>query len=248
MERLAGKVAIVTGAASGIGRATTKRFVAEGARVVATDVAEEQLAEEFDDVGTVTTVVADVTAGETPDLLVRTALERFSGLDVLVNNAGIVDRFLPVGEMTDELWARVLEVNLGAPFRLARAAVRVMLERGHGVIVNVGSVAGARGGRGGAAYTASKHGLRGLTENLSATYAPSGIRSVLVAPGGVETGIGLGGEPSELGMETLQKSLVCSVRTAAPEELAAVILFAASDEASFISGEEIVADGGWTVV
>jgi NAD(P)-dependent dehydrogenase (short-subunit alcohol dehydrogenase family) len=248
MDRLADKVAVITGAASGIGRATAERFVDEGARVIAADLDGDKLTEAFAGVGAVATVAADVTAPETPDALVRTALDRFSGLDILVNNAGIVDRFLPVGEMTDELWAHVLDVNLNAPFRIARSAVRVMLERGAGVIVNVGSVAGARGGRGGAAYTASKHGLRGLTESLSATYAPAGIRSVLVAPGGVETGISLGGEPSELGMATLEKSLVSNVRFASAEELANVILFLASDEASFISGAEIVADGGWTVL
>jgi NAD(P)-dependent dehydrogenase (short-subunit alcohol dehydrogenase family) len=247
MARLGDKTAIITGAASGIGRATARRFVEEGARVVASDLDAGKLSDEFGAVEGVVTVPADVTEPATPDLLVQAALEHFGHLDILVNNAGIVDRFLPVGEMTDEIWDSVLDVNLNAPFRLARRAVPVMLERGAGVIVNVGSIAGARGGRGGAAYTASKHGLRGLTENLSATYAPLGLRSVLVAPGGVETGISLGGEPSELGMATLEKSLVCSVRFASAEELASVILFVASDEASFISGAEIVADGGWTV-
>jgi NAD(P)-dependent dehydrogenase (short-subunit alcohol dehydrogenase family) len=149
--------------------------------------------------------------------------------------------------MTDELWARVMDINLNAPFRLCRAAIPVMLESGGGVIVNVGSVAGARGGRGGAAYTTSKHGLRGLTENIAAVYARAGIRAVLVAPGGVATGISLGGETSDLGMAALQRSLACNVRIAEPAEVANVILFAASDEASFVNGEEIVADGGWTV-
>jgi NAD(P)-dependent dehydrogenase (short-subunit alcohol dehydrogenase family) len=247
MDRLAGKAAIVTGAASGIGRATTLRFVEEGARVLASDLDVGKLGEAFESREGVVAVPADVTEPATPELLVQSALDHFGALDILVNNAGIVDRFLPVGEMTDEIWEQVLDVNLNAPFRLARRAVPVMLEHGSGVIVNVGSIAGARGGRGGAAYTTSKHGLRGLTENLSATYAPLGLRSVLVAPGGVETGISLGGEPSALGMETLEKSLVCSVRFASAEELANVILFVASDEASFISGAEVVADGGWTV-
>jgi NAD(P)-dependent dehydrogenase (short-subunit alcohol dehydrogenase family) len=247
MARLDGKTAVVTGAAGGIGLATVRRFVEEGARVVATDVAGDRLEAALGGEAAVVRVAADITASDTPARLVEAAASLSGRFDVLVNNAGVVDRFLPVGEMTDELWARVMDINLHAPFRVCRAAIPVMLAAGGGVIVNVGSVAGARGGRGGAAYTASKHGLRGLTENIAAVYAPAGIRAVLVAPGGVDTGISLGGEPSELGMAALQRSLACNVRVAQPEEVANVILFAASDEASFVNGEEIIADGGWTV-
>ena len=247
MDRLSGKVAIVTGAAKGIGLATCRRFLREGAVTVATDVEGERLEEALGGEAGVSTVTAEITDPAAPDLLVGAALERHGRLDILVNNAGIVDRFLAVAEMPDEVWERVMEVNLSAPFRLCRRAIPEMMAEGGGVIVNVGSVAGARGGRGGAAYTASKHALRGLTENMAATYGPSGLRAVLVAPGGVETGISLGGEASEVGMAALQKTLACNVRMAQPEELADVILFLASDEASFINGEEVVADGGWTI-
>jgi NAD(P)-dependent dehydrogenase (short-subunit alcohol dehydrogenase family) len=245
MDRLSGKVAIITGAASGIGLATTKRFIDEGASVVATDLKADVLELQLEGSGAVP-VAVDITDPRAPDLLVRKALEHFGKLDIVINNAGIVDRLLPVVEMTDEVWERVFDVNLKAPFRLCREAIPTMLEAGGGVIVNVGSIAGARGGRGGAAYTASKHGLRGLTENIAAVYAPQGIRAVLVAPGGVQTGISLGGEASEVGMALLQKTLATNVRFATPDELAGIILFLASEEAGFINGAEIVADGGWT--
>ncbi|HEY6957761.1 MAG TPA: SDR family oxidoreductase, partial [Candidatus Limnocylindria bacterium] len=163
----------------------------------------------------------------------------------LVNNAGIMDRFLPAGELTDELWNKVIAVNLTAPMLLCRAALPHLIAS-KGVIVNVSSIGGLFGGRAGAAYTASKHGLIGLTKNIAATYAADGVRAVAVAPGGVNTGISIGGEPSARGYAALQKSLTAAVRMAEPCELAAVITFVASGEASFVNGEVLVADGGWT--
>lgn len=242
--RLDGKVAVITGSDRGIGKATVERFVQEGARVVAADLAPSGL-KEFEKDERVAIVLGDVTVRSDAERMIATAIERFGKLDVLVNNAGVMDRFLPVGELTDELWNKVIAVNLTAPMLLCRAALPHLVAA-KGVIVNVSSIGGLFGSRAGAAYTASKHGLIGLTKNIATTYAADGVRAVVVAPGGVNTGISIGGEPSARGYAALQKTLGASVRMAEPGELASVITFLASDEASFVNGEVLVADGGWT--
>ncbi|HLG69663.1 MAG TPA: SDR family oxidoreductase [Chloroflexota bacterium] len=241
---LTGKVALVTGAGKGMGRATAERFLAAGAKVVATDAVPDGL-ESFAGRERATTMVADVSRRSDVESMIELARQRFGRLHVLVNNAGIMDRFLPVGEVTDDVWNHVLAVNLTGPMMASRAAIPLMLETGGGVIINVASVGGLHGGRAGAAYTASKHGLVGLTRNIAATYAREGIRCVAVCPGGVNTGISIGGEPSARGFETLNRTLASNVRMGEPEELAQVIAFLASDEASFVNGAVIVADGGW---
>ncbi len=242
--RLDGKVAVVTGADKGIGKAIVDRFLTEGARVVAADLGPTGCAQ-YEKDPRVAIVLGDVTIRADVDRMIGTAVERFGRLDILVNNAGIVDRFLPVGELTDEMWNKVLAVNLTGPMLLSRAAMPHLIAS-KGVIVNVSSVGGLFGARAGAAYVASKHGLIGLTKNIAVTYAKDGVRAVAVAPGGVSTGIGLGGEPSARGYEALNKTLAASVRMAEASEIASVVAFVASSDASFVSGEVIVADGGWT--
>ncbi len=241
--RLDDRVVIITGTGSGIGLAMTEKFLEAGARVIAADAVDERLAQFYERPG-VTAVHADVTSQADINILVSTA-ERLGRLDVVCNNAGIVDRFLPAGEMTDEVWNRVLDVNLTGPMRLARAAIPLMLRAGRGVIINTASVAGLAGGRAGAAYTASKHGLIGLTQNIAATYGRDGIRCVAIAPGAVNTGISPGGEPSQRGYATLTSTLSTNIRTAEPVEIANVAVFLSSDEASFVNGTVLVADGGW---
>lgn len=244
-QRLAGRVAIITGAGHGIGAAIARRFLAEGASVVALDVNAEGLAE-FAGHPKAAIMAADVASREAVEGAVSAAVERFGKLDVLVNNAGVMDAFRPVTEVSDELWAHVLSVNLTGPMMLTRAAIPVMIQAGGGAIVNIASIGGITGGRAGAAYTTSKHGLIGLTRNTAASYVKDGIRCNVLCPGAVDTGIPLGGDPSPRGYATLNATLAANPGQAAPDALAGVVAFLASSEASFVNGAVIVADGGWT--
>lgn len=240
-----GKVVVVTGAGSGIGRATAKLLLASGARVVAADYKPDGL-EELGSSPELGTVQGDVSVRADAERMVTAAVERFGRIDALCNVAGIMDAFVPVGDLTDAQWTRVLAVNLTGPMLTCRAAIPLMLGSGGGAIVNVASVGGFLGSRGGAAYTTSKHGLIGLTRNIAATYGRDGIRAVAVCPGAVDTGIPLGGDPSPRGYKAIETTLGANPRMAKPDEIAAVIRFLLSDDASFVNGAAVVADGGWT--
>ena len=248
--RHTGRTALVTGAASGIGRATAVRLAAEGARVVAVDLHADPLDRVVKElVGSGVEAVAvpgDITRQEVVDAAVAACSGR---LDVLVNNAGIMDYFLPVDSVDDETWARVLDVNTTAVMRFCRAAVPVMKEVGGGAIVNVASAAAIMGGAAGVAYTASKHAVVGITRNIAVLYAPDGIRCNAVCPGGVDTNIAEGGAvPREPWVfERLSAtSYPRAQRTAGPDELAATISWLASSEASDVSGAVLPVDGGWS--
>jgi NAD(P)-dependent dehydrogenase (short-subunit alcohol dehydrogenase family) len=244
--RHTGRVALVTGAASGIGRATALRFAAEGARVVATDGNAEGLATLVADVGSsISTIAGDLRDAAFIDRLVTEA-EAIGPVAVLANVAGIMDHFVPVGEVDDAMWENVLAVNLTAPMRMCRVFLPLMAGRGDGRIVNVASIAGLGGSGAGAAYITSKHGVIGLTRHIAYTYGPQNIRCNAVCPGGVETGIGASAEPTvPWAYERQLLALALAGRTAAPDEIAAVISWLASDEASNVNGTIMPADGGW---
>lgn len=241
--RLQNTIAIVTGAGSGIGLATTKHLLSEGAKVIGGDINPAHL-EVLQGLDGVIPVHADVTKQEDVDALV-TAAKAAGGLDIVVNNAGIVDAMLPVGEVSDEVWNRIFNVNVNGTMRLCRAAVPLMIAAKHGVIVNIASVGGLTGAKGGAAYVASKHAIVGLTKNIAATYGTDGIRCVAVAPGAVDTGIPIGGQPSERGFAAMNRILPSNPRAGTADEIAAVVTFLASSDASFINGTVVVVDGGW---
>lgn len=245
-ERFTGRTVLVTGAGSGIGRATAVRLLDEGATVVATDVVAERLADlaAAAPADRLRTVVGDVADQGTIGTLVDTCAGR---LDGLANVAGIMDGFLPAGEVDDETWDRVLRVNLTAPLRLIRATLPLLLDGG-GAIVNVASEAALRGSAAGAAYTASKHGLLGLTRSTAFLYGPQGVRTNAVAPGPVATGIEA---PmlSPLAAGRVGPLLqVVGLQIAQPEQLAAAIVWLLSDEASNVNGAVLPSDGGWSVV
>jgi NAD(P)-dependent dehydrogenase (short-subunit alcohol dehydrogenase family) len=249
---LAGRSVIVTGAGSGIGRATALAFAAEGARVLVADLnaegAEKVVKEIAAAGGTAVAVTGDLSEQAVVDRVSATAVEQFGGVDVLVNNAGIMDRMSAVGEVGDAEWERVIRVNLTAPFLLTRAVLPHMLEAGKGAIVNTASEASLRGSAAGAAYTASKHGIAGLTKSLAVTYRDKGIRANAIAPGGTKTAITVDADRDALGPQVLA-SYMGNVGTAAEaEEQAAAILFLASDAASNINGAILPVDNGWAAV
>ena len=248
--KLEGKVAVVTGAGSGIGRAIATLFVQEGAKVVATDLVPaglESLAAELgaSGPGSLTTITGDVSKREDAEKMVDVAVSSDGTIDILINNAGIMDNFVPVADIDDALFERVLGVNLWGPMYTMRKALAVMLEKGSGSIVNIASVAGLEGGRGGSSYTASKHGVIGLSMATAFAYAQKGIRCNVIAPGPVATNIAVP-NPNPFGMSRSQLTFATIVRQGQPSELANAALFLASDDASFVNGAVLVVDGGWT--
>jgi NAD(P)-dependent dehydrogenase (short-subunit alcohol dehydrogenase family) len=254
MTGLAGSSVVVTGAGSGIGRATALRFAREGARVVVADLNADSAG---DTVGAITAaggaavaVTGDLSEPAVVDQVVSTAVDTFGGLDVLVNNAGIMDRMTAAADVTDAEWERIIRVNLTAPFQLTRAVLPHMLAKGKGAIVNTASEAGLRGSASGTAYTVSKHGIVGLTKSIAIMYRNSGIRANAIAPGGTMTNISasMGSAPEGHGIEVLGPYMKNVGRVAEADEQAAAIVFLASDAASNINGVILPVDNGWSAV
>ena len=244
LGRFDGKTVIVTGAGSGIGRATASRVAREGGTVIAVDVSAERLAEFAASLPDyhIVTVTGDITNSQDIQKIVAAAEGR---VDALGNVAGIMDNMTPLHEVSDEVWDRVMNVNVTGMMKLSRAVLPLMLEKNKGAIVNVGSEASLRGSAAGAAYTASKHAVIGLTKSSAFMYGPSGIRINAVAPGAVMTNIEARFE-SKLGEERVNAALGIMPDAATPEELAASITFLLSDDSVNINGAIVASDGGWS--
>jgi len=244
-EPLAGRVAIVTGASSGIGRAVAEELVARGARVVVTSRSQARAQATASELGAgALGIAAQLTELDAPAVLVDRVLDELGRLDVLVNNAG-------AGQVADSAtldpaeWQRIIDVNLTTPFRCAQAAARPMLAAGRGVIVNISSLTGHIGLARRAAYTAAKHGIEGLTKTLAVEWAARGVRVVSVAPAYVATELLAG--TSKAGSFTLEDvaGRTPMRRLAEPAEVARVVGFLVSDDASFVTGSSVLVDGGW---
>ncbi|MEJ5254023.1 MAG: glucose 1-dehydrogenase [Acidimicrobiales bacterium] len=246
--RFEGRVALVTGGASGIGRATVEQLAADGARVVVADLDDAGGADVVDAVraagGEAVFVRTDVAVPDDVDAMVATAVGRFGRLDVAVNNAARPGTYAPLAEQTIEDWERTIAVNLTATFLCLRAEIPPMLATGGGAIVNVASAAGLMGFAHLPAYVASKHGVIGLTRSVALEFAKQGVRVNAVCPGNVRTqmleGFAGGDEQTLQGMGRMQPI----GRLGTPQEVAEAIVWLCSDAASFVTGHAMAVDGG----
>ncbi|OYU35718.1 glucose 1-dehydrogenase [Novosphingobium sp. PASSN1] len=238
-ERLAGKVALISGAAQGIGAAIAAAFVAEGAKVVLGDIAADELTALAAKLGPdAVAVPLDVTEPAAWEQAVALAVERFGSLSVLVNNAGIAHRLTPIDAIKPRTWDRVLAVNLTGPFNGIQAATSALRQAGKGAIINVSSIAGIQAAEGIAAYAASKFGVRGLTKVAAFDLGRDGIRVNSIHPGLIDTRMAVGSDYPVDGLALPRMGL--------PEEVAQMAVFLASNESSYCSGGEFVVDGGDT--
>lgn len=247
--RFEGKCVVVTGASSGMGRKIALDFAKEGATVIAVARRLERLEEIAKEAegfaGKILPYQGDISLEEVNNGMIDYAVKKCGKLDVLVNNAGIMDEFTPIGELTDELFNKVMAVNLNGPIYAMRKAIQVMLEQEtKGNIVNIASIGGVCGARAGVAYTASKHAIVGATKNTAYMYAGK-IRCNVVCPGGVETEV-MNSQTniSQFGVGRIMAGLDTSIPAGKVEDISTAVLYIASDDAKFMTGAEIVIDGG----
>lgn len=248
--KLENKSVVVTGASSGMGRAIVELFVKEGANVVAVARRKErleELAESLKDAARKVEIFpGDVSLEETNEAMIDCAVNRFGRLDVLVNNAGVMDDMSPIGDITNERFDHVMKVNTYAPMYAMRKAVKVFLSQGGGgSIINVASV-GAMRTCAGAAYCASKAALVSMTKNTAFMYMPDGIRCNAIAPGGIATEISTSmGHPNLAGYGRAKQVIACSPEPGSAMQIASAALFLAGDDSSYVNGDVLVVDGGW---
>ncbi len=260
MSELSGRVIVITGGETGIGRATVLQLAAEGAHVVIGGVLEDEGAKTLELASSATGSVefkkTDVREVAQVDRLIDDAVTRHGRIDGLINNAAVFDGFASGIDTSDRLWDHIIGVNVRGTFFACRAALRHMVSAGQGKIVNVASIGGLVGMADGASYTASKHAVIGLTKHLGCFYAKDGIAVNAVCPGAIETPIrsnslrllgedappmgGVGADP-----DWVQRA-VPQQRKGKPDEIANMILFLLSDKASYMAGQTFVVDGGWT--
>ncbi len=241
--RLEGKIAIVTGAASGIGRAIVERFCVEGAKVLAVDLNDAALRAAHVEGDNLRFVAVDLSSVDAPDIVLAAAQAHFGRLDILINNAGICE-YQTIEETTDALWDRTLAVDLTAVFRMSRAAVPMLRQSGQGRIVNTASIMAERPYGGLIAYISAKHGVAGVTKSLAVELGSYGITANYVMPGATVTGITKPLIDQDAALRAAYDDMGVLGRMAQPEEMASAFLFLASDEASFITGHGLAVDGG----
>ncbi|MBN2823424.1 MAG: SDR family oxidoreductase [Coriobacteriia bacterium] len=251
--KLQGKVVVITGAGSGMGRAMANLFAAEGAKIVAGEWNETTLTEVVAEVkaagGEIVGVQGDVSKQSDAESIVEAAVASFGRIDVLCNNAGVMDTNQGAAEITNEMWDRVIGINLNGPMYLTRKAVPEMLKGGGGSIINTASVAGLGGGAAGLAYTVSKHGLVGMTRQTAWRYGQEGVRCNAIAAGAVETNIVQSVDQSKMdpaGTARCQAYYAAIPGQLKAKDIADLALFLASDDSKMINGAIIPADAGWS--
>lgn len=250
-DRLKDKVAIITGAGSGMGAAMAQLFTQEGAKVVAVDLNLERLNGVVDDINqkapAATAVEADVSKLADVQNFFKVALDTYGKVDIVVNNAGVMDNMAPAGDVTDEMYHKVMAINTDSVLYATREAIKLFQPQHSGTILNIASVGGTNGARAGIAYTASKHAVVGMTKNTAYMYENDGIRVNAIAPGGIKTNIAESMKGiDKAGYERQAAGMGTSPELGEASEIAQAALFLVSDEASYVNGAILPVDGGWT--
>ncbi|GAB3799352.1 SDR family NAD(P)-dependent oxidoreductase [Virgibacillus kimchii] len=251
MGKLDNKIAFITGAGSGMGKAQASLFAKEGATVIGADINIEgvkKVAEEIKtEGGDALAVEIDVSNKASVEAAVNKGLQQYGRVDILSNTAGILDGYAPSLETSEDLWDKTININLKGVYYVTNAVLPQMIENGQGTVINIASIAAFVAGGGGAAYTAAKHGIAGYTRQLSFDYGPKGIKANAIAPGAIETGMTK--EIFEEGSADVMEAVnsVPAGRYGQAEEIATVALFLASEDFSFMHGAVVPVDGGWIV-
>ena len=249
--RLENKVAIVTGGASGIGKAIAAAYAKEGAKISIADFNEEALTktvEEFKSQGfEAFGVKVNVAFEEDVQKMVDDTVAHFGRVDILVNCAGVLDKMQAAHNVEDEIWNRVMDINVGGVMRGSRKILPIFTAQGRGTIINLASITALTGGRGGLTYTAAKHAVAGMTKNIASTYGEQGVRCNAIAPSQVDTGLTQSIEGYDMfGLKQATRGGNFMGPSASPEDIANIALFLASDESKTINGVVLAADAGWS--
>lgn len=244
--RLQNKVAIITGAASGMGKAEALRFASEGAKVIVGDLnmegAEAVVAEIKENNGEALAVKVNVTEQADLENMVKAAMDHYGQIDVVINNAGIFDKYTNSLETTEQQWDLIFDINVKAIYKITNLVLPNMIKRGEGTIVNIASIAGLVAQMGGAAYTASKHAVVGYTKHIAAVYGSKGIKMNAIAPGTIRTPL-----TADM-LKTRSTNKIPLDRFGNDYEVADLAVFLASDESKFMNGAVVPIDGGYTIV
>lgn len=251
MARLLNKVAIITGSAAGIGKAIATRYAEEGAKVVIADFNEEMLKETVNELTaaghTAIGVSVNVAAEKDIEKMIEETVQAFGQVDILVNNAGVGDNMQAAENVVDSTWERVMDINVTGVMRGIRQVLPLFIKNGGGTIVNMASIAGLTGGRGGLAYTAAKHAVVGMTKNIASQYGPQNIRCNAIAPGHIETGFAASMDNIDpFGLEISTRGVNLITRAGNVDDISNIALFLASDESGYINGVTLAADAGWS--